>query len=241
MTKRARIHEPSVARRPLGAAQPCACVERPSVAVGNPCAVQQAQQRRPFLVQLRAARPLKLLEAFASGLLGDEPDFDAATGECIDLDLAGDVEVVHQFESFPYRVARVAQPWLRKIIVLERGPRSPARRVRSSDRAQCPRNRGRRASSNRANAGSAAAGRISARYCDAARVWVDHAVDLRPRLVHAAVDHEPGVVDPQPVGSSMMVPSLPIFTSVEAVISSNTILGVDQQVLGAGHRAEKCL
>jgi len=60
----------------------------PSVAVGNAFAVQQAQQRRPFLVQLRAAGPLELLEAYRKlalrkreTVLGvDEPVFNGLEG-----------------------------------------------------------------------------------------------------------------------------------------------------------------
>src|SRR6267142_337242 len=61
--KRVRIHGASVSWMRLGAAR--AREWKPSVAVGNSFAVQQAQQRRPFLVHLRAAWPLELLEALA--------------------------------------------------------------------------------------------------------------------------------------------------------------------------------
>src|SRR5581483_8152308 len=81
-----------------------------SVAVGDALAVEHAQQRRPFLVQLGTARPLELPISLLRGPLRDDADVHAAAGERIDLDLAGAIEVVHQLEGFAHRAAEREQP-----------------------------------------------------------------------------------------------------------------------------------
>ena len=81
----------------------------PSAGVVDALALEHAQQRRPVLVGRRAVRAVERLGGGVAGFLAHDHHVLHAARHRVDLDLAGAVEVVHEFHRLAHRFAQREQ------------------------------------------------------------------------------------------------------------------------------------